>query len=236
MADNNKISYFNRSVQTKSIPIIIYCSTQQEGLNTINRLMECTEKDVLSKEYGKIIIGGYYLKCFVIGSKKKSYDISKGLFFADLKIVTDYPAWTKEISYSFEQGGESGKNLDYSYDFPYDFTSPSNVKSLNNIGFAESDFKMIIYGEVTNPVIYVGNNGYSLNCYIASGQYITIDSKEKTIVLTKQDGTKENYFSKRNKTNYIFQKIPSGVNSVNWVGSFIFDIVLYEERSEPKWI
>lgn len=65
---------------------------------------------------------------------------------------------------------------------------------------------------------------------------VSIDSIAKTILLTKRDGTVENHFHQRNRESYIFEKIPAGSNIVTWDKTFKFDVVLFEERSEPKWI
>ena len=39
----------------------------------------------------------------------------------------------------------------------------------------------------------------------------------------------------RNKDSYIFEKIQPGTNYVIIDGDFGVDIILMEERSEPKW-
>lgn len=232
---NNKVSYFNKNIQTKTLPIVV--ADNKNGVDSVNKLMECTEKDVLAQQTGRLIVGDYYLKCYVVASKKTNYSLHKGYMNIELALVTEYPMWIKEIKNNFSvPESSSGKNLDFAFDFPYDFTSPSNINELNNLGFADTDFVLNIYGEVTNPVINIGGNSYGINGYIASGEYLTINSKNKTIVLNRQNGTKENMFKNRNKDNYIFQKIPSGQNSVSWSGNFTFDVILLEERSEPKWI
>ncbi len=64
---NNKISSFKRGVVGKSLPIIIVCNTEDEGISVRNRIFETMEKDVLAKKHGTIIIGDYYLKCYITG-------------------------------------------------------------------------------------------------------------------------------------------------------------------------
>jgi hypothetical protein len=53
--------------------------------------------------------------------------------------------------------------------------------------------------------------------------------------VTRNDGTTVNHFNDRNKASYIFEKIPPGNNAITWPGGFGFDVILMEERSEPKW-
>lgn len=233
--ENNKVSNFFRSISTKTLPVVV--ADSEEGYSKINSLMECAEKDVLAQKRGKIYIGEYYLLCYITGSKKTNYAQKKGYMNIELTILTDMPYWVKEINSSFSNSGSSGgKNLDFAFDFPYDFASSSNVKNIVNTSFADADFKIIIYGQATDPSINIGGHSYGVTGHLGMLEYLTIDSKNKTIILTKADGTQVNWFKNRNKNSYIFQKIPSNENAVTWSGDYKFDIVLYEERSEPKWI
>ena len=164
-----------------------------------------------------------------------------------LTVTTDYPQWIKETRISFQKNGSvfsdgseecgSGKrNLDFYVDFPYDYMSEMKGRTLNNTGFVGVNFRLIIYGAAINPVIFISGHAYQVNCQIEENEYLTIDSIAKTILLTKSDGTVENHFHQRNRGSYIFEKIPAGNNIVNWDKTFGFDVVMFEERSEPKWI
>lgn len=246
-SDNNKISSFNKGIVTKAIPIVICCASESEGLMLKNRLLEITEKDVLALKHGRIMIGDYYLKCYITGSKKSNYLLSKKYIETTLTVATDYPKWIKETIASFRKSGSvivkaEGKdaaekrNLDFQVDFPYDYMSEMKGKSLNNTGFTGVNFRLIIYGAAVNPVIYIGGHCYQVDCQVEENEYLTIDSIAKTILLTKQDESVENHFHQRNRESYIFEKIPAGDNAVTWNKTFGFDIVLFEERSEPKWI
>lgn len=247
-SDNNRISAFRMGIATKSVPIIICCSSEEEGLRLKNRLLEYADKDVLALQHGKLIIGDYYLRCYITGSKKSRYLVNKGYLEAALTVTTDYPHWIKEETTSFrtngtvvtENGGQAvaaGKrNLDFHADFPYDYASAMKGKKLGNTGFIGTNFRMIIYGAAVNPAVYIAGHYYQVNCLVDEDEYLTIDSIAKTITLTKRDGTAENCFNDRNRDSYIFQKIPAGDNTVAWNHTFGFDVTLFDERSEPKWI
>lgn len=236
ISNNGRISNFDRGIAQYSLTVVIACKTAEEGIARANDIVECAEKDILAEKEGQLYWGDYYLKCYLIKSKKKRYIERKGYIEIELTIVSDSPAWTKETSKTFgNSDSEEGKNLDYAYDFPYDFTSPNQVRNLINTGFADVDFKIVVYGEATNPSIYIGNHQYAVNTYVASNEYLTIDSRSKTIYVTRQNGEIVNKFKDRNRDSYIFQKIASGESSITWDGGFSFEITLYEERSEPKW-
>ena len=244
-SDNNKISSFKMGIVKKTIPIIICCDSEEQGVLMKNMLMEYAEKDVLALQHGKIIIGDYYLKCYITGSKKGKYLESKGYLTATLTVTTDYPQWVKESTVSFRTDGSvvtntpqetsAKRNFDFNYDFPYDYTSGMRNKTLNNTGFVGTNFKLIIFGAAVNPAVHIAGHTYKVNCEVQAGEHLTIDSLSKTVILTRVDGTEVNEFNHRNRASYIFKEIPSGNNAVTWDGDFGFDVVLLEERSEPKW-
>lgn len=120
-------------------------------------------------------------------------------------------------------------------DFAYNYASELHGNTLNNAGFIGTNFRLIIYGACTTPTIYISGHRYQVNRIVEANEYLTIDSVEKTITLTKRNGEIVNCFNFRDRDSYIFEKIPSGSNVVSWNGDFGFDIVLIEERSEPKW-
>lgn len=235
-SNNGKISNLERGIVEKKIKAVIACKNRDDGIEYLNKIVECCDKDILSNTQGTLYFGDYYTRCYILKSKKSSFIEKKGQIEVELTIVSDNPQWIKEYNSSFSKGsGESGTDLDFPYDFPYDFTSPNTTNYLVNPSFMDADFKIVIYGEVTNPSIHIGGHLYEVNCYVASGEYLTIDSREKTITVTSNNGAITNHFKDRNKSNYIFTKIASGESAVSWGGEFVFDITLYEERSEPKW-
>lgn len=236
VSKNNRISGFTRGVITKSLPVVIACRNEEAGLKIRNKLFEIAEKDVLALQHGKLLIGDYYLKCYITGSKKGEYLKSKRSMNVDLTISTDYPYWVKETTTTFNYWeGSLGTNLDYNRDFPSDYTSNLIGKQLNNTDFVPSNFRLNFYGICENPSVIIGGHEYAVNVSVGANEYLTVDSIEKTIVLTHTDGTKENCFNFRNRDSYIFEKMPSGISNVAG-GNFKFDITLLEERSEPKWI
>ena len=232
---SNKISAMNREVSKRKLPVVIMCETEEKGIAARNRLFEVVEKDVLANKHGRIIIGDYFFKCFVTQSQKKDYLKSKRYMALTLTLTSDFPYWVKETTVCFGAGnkGSGGKNLDFAFDYPFDFYS--ETEELNNTGFVGSNFRMVIYGACTNPKVYVSGHLYQVDCDVGASEYLTIDSVSKKIYLTANDGTTTNVFNLRNKDSYIFEKIKPGINAVMIEGDFGVDITLLEERSEPKW-
>ena len=235
----NRIASIDYAVSKRKLPITIICNTEEEGIRARNRLMEVTEKDVLAMKHGRIIIGDFYFRCFVTKSEKKQSQLSRRHMELTLTLTSDFPYWIKESLMQFGNRiaveGETGKNLDYAHDIPYDFSSGFNKRDLVNTGFVGTHFKLIIYGAVSNPTVYIGGHEYTVNCDIEANEYLTIDSLSKKVFLTGNKGEITNKFNDRNKDSYIFEKIKPGSNAVSWKGDFGFDVLLMEERSEPKW-
>ncbi len=232
----NMISSLKKAVQTRKLPIVIMCATEEEGIAARNKLFETFEKDVLALQPGQIIIGDYYFRCYVTKSTKNVYQRSKRHMELTLTLTSDHPYWINESLKSFGVSSETGEGLDYTFDYSFDYFTDTASTELNNTNFVASAFRLIIYGACINPTITIGGHTYQVDCTVADGEYLTIDSTTKRIFVTKNDGTIVNHFNDRNKNSYVFQKIPSGKNAVTWTGDFGFDVILMEERSEPKWI
>lgn len=233
---NNKITGFERGVTKRSLPVVIICEDEASGIAARNRLYEVTERDVLARQPGKIIVGAYYYRCFIVKSQKSDYLRTKRMMVDTLTTLSDNPYWVRESVYSFapDPGGGSGY-LDHPYDYPFDYSNRSASNELNNSGFSNSKFQIHIFGAVSNPSVSIGGHIYGVNCTVEEGDYLTIDSLEKKIYLTASDGRQANVFAYRLRQSYVFEPIKPGVNTVAWDGSFTFDVTLLEERSEPKW-
>lgn len=234
---NERIASLDYAVSTRKLPVIIMCQTEAEGLAARNRLHEVMEKDVLAFQPGRIIIGDYYFKCFVTKSQKKAYQTTGRYMSVTLTLTTDQPYWIRETAYVFMAGSaaKSASDLDYPYTYPHDWYNDQQNSEINNQGFVPSNFRLMVNGACSHPTVYIGSHAYKVSCDVSEGEYLTIDSVSKTATLTAKDGTQTNVFNLRDKDSYIFEKIPSGKSSVAWSGDFNFEIVLLEERSEPKW-
>ena len=94
----------------------------------------------------------------------------------------------------------------------------------------------MIFGPVVNPQITIGKNIYMVNIILEGAEYLTIDTRTKTIIKTMANGDAVNAFHCRKKGSAFFGKIEPGMNRVSWTGKFVFSVSIYDERSEPKWI
>lgn len=236
---NSRISRFFRGVTNRKIPLVVYCATDEEAIRVKNRLLELAETDIEAKLPGKVFVGDYYTNGFITASKKSDYLINKRLCGIDLTFTSDDPAWYREQVYYFVPGSDDqmsgGSGTDYAYDYPYDYAMYFKGRSIASDAVGSSAFRLLIYGTVENPSVTIGANTYTVNAKVGAGETLLVDSLAKTITLINASGQKINCFDKRSRENYIFEPIPSGMNTVSWSGNFGFELTVIEKRSEPRW-
>ncbi len=227
-----KLSAFNKQPSKKNLPFLIFGPDTRA---TANKMHEIFEKDILAIIPGKLYCGDFYLRGYFYSSNKSEY-LRKDVMRGSLQFITDQNFWIKEDKYLFrlsDEAAQGGHGYDYGY--PYDYASSVNVQDLYNTGFIDTNFEMVIYGPVSQPVITVSGHSYEVNVNLIANEYLTINSADKTIVRTTARGEKVNEFSHRSLDSYVFQKMPKGVNKVVTNAPFNYDITLLLERSEPVW-
>ena len=235
---NNRISRFYMGTKNRKLPLVVKCNSDEEAVAVKNRLHELAEADIETRIPGKIFVGDYYTNGFITASKKSEYLITKRLCYIELTLTSDDPAWYRENTYPFAPGtgGAIGNGgTDYPYDYSYDYALSMNGKKIVCDSVRGSAFRLLIYGEATNPSVVIGGHVYSINGTIGKGETLLIDSLSKTITLTTALGNKVNWFYNRGRKDYIFEPIPAGQNTVSWIGTFGFDLTVIEKRSEPRW-
>lgn len=234
---NDRISGFKKGIVSKTIPIVLKCDSESEGLRLRNRLFEVFEKDVIAKKHGKIHIGKYYLRCYITGTSKTQYLTNKNYMVVSATVQTDVAEWIKETTIECEMPSlDDTYYLDSNYDYEIDYQNQFVSASITNEGLVPSNFILEIKGYVVNPTLYICGHKYSVNTTVKAGETLVIDSLNKTIVLNKGSES-VNCFMDRGKGSYIFEKIPNGVCTISSPNENLkFTLTLFEERSEPKWI
>ena len=236
---NDRISRFHMSTRSRKIPLVVKGKTDDEAVKTLNRLHELAEADIVAKIPGKIFVGDYYTNGYITASAKSNYLLKKTICNIELTLTSDDPAWYRERTYVFVSGEEATIGIggtDYPYDYAYDYVLALKGKKVANNAVGESAFRLLIYGEVTNPSVIIGGHTYTVNGTVGQGETLLIDGISKTITLTTASGNKINWFDKRGREGYIFAPLPAGQHTASWSGNFGFDLTVIEKRSEPRWI
>lgn len=243
---NNKITKFKRTIVEKTIPFKFRVTDDSKAAEIKNKFFEHFEVDILTFSKGYFEINGYKFYCFCNKSSKSEYGRYQGFMTLELGIVTDNGFWIKENSISFNydrnSDGDDDYNdgLNYPYNYPYNYSKGDITKYVDSDLLTTGDFRIIVYGYAVNPRITIGDKHYAVNVEVKDKECLVIDSQEKTIYKIQEDGSILKCYDKRVRPkelgNNIFDGIESGRNVVTWNRSFVFDVVLIDARSEPKWI
>lgn len=234
---NGKIVAFNKGIVEKSIPIIIKADTPERAAELKNKITEFADRDIFALQPGKIVINGYYMQGYLYENIKSNYLIDAAYSEHKLKFVTDNPYWIKEHPFYFNASKiTSNNNKRYVNKYAYRYANGLNNTYLINENYAECNFRMNIYGPCVKPSVYIGGYEYHVDVILGAGEYLEIDSAAETATKILTSGVKVNVFHYRSFENSVFHPIQVGRQEVFWDGKFDFDLILFEERSEPKWL
>ncbi len=167
---------------------------------------------------------------------KSNYLIDAAYSEHKLKFVTDNPYWIKEHPFYFKASKiTSTNNKRYANKYAYRYANGLNNTYITNEHYAECNFHMNIYGPCVKPSVYIGRHEYHVDAILEAGERLEIDSAAETVTKVMNSGKRVNMFHYRSFGNTVFQPIQTGKQNIFWDGKFDFDLILFEERSEPKW-
>lgn len=243
----NRVSNFRKAIKEFSVQVAVLCDftiprdeRESEWRAAVNHLMEVFEVDVLDEQEGRLYSDtGYYMNCMVIGSTKSDWKMGLPFMFNTLKVLAKHPVWIKEEKKSFipvVEETQSDGFLDYEYDYMYDFSAPSVGSVIWQVDhYAPCEFLMTIFGEAADPRVVINGHPYQIYTTLLANEYLQIDSRNNKIIKYLANGTRQNIYDLRAKSESVFEPITPGNIAVSWPGSYGFDLTLYLERSEPRW-
>ena len=196
------------------------------------------EKDIAAVKAGTLKYGQWYLPGYFTNKKTNGFYKCSNSIKMTLEFITDVDKWRRENHFTYRVNDEAveERGLGYSYGYPYDFLSSINAQNLYNHSYTDSNFILNVYGPAINPAVTIAGSVYKVETELLKNEYLTINTKDKTIIKTAVKGEKVNEYANRSLDSYIFKKIPVGMNSVAVTPNCNFDIIVIEERSEPTWI
>lgn len=236
LGGGGKITNIRKDLEERTLTLSIVNYGVENYEEAIDYLHEVTDIDVLKKTPGRLHVGDMYLNCYVTASEKSEWEPEAGYIDVSLTLAVEYPMWVGENPYTFHSFGVSStNNKRYPRRYPYRYANGMNSTYIINPHFANSNFKLIIYGPVVNPMVTIGGVSYLVNAILEEGEYLVIDSRSRTIIKVKKNGEQENLYHNRQKGRNFFRKVAPGRQPISWTGKFNFDLIIYEERGEPKW-
>lgn len=232
----NIINRFYKGIAEKGISISIFADSADEFEDIMLNLHNVTEYDVINNTPGRLYVNGYYLECFFISKDYSEYEEAFYAIEISATIVAPNPLWIMEYEYVF-RGADATDNVGKKYPHRYAYRYPNGLKdtTVQNHYITDCNFSLYVFGPILNPQIIIGKYTYLVNVLLETGEYMIINSRDKTVKKIMNNGTVVNIFDYRDKKNSVFRKISPGKNQIRWSGKFDFTLKLYEERSEPKW-
>ena len=231
LSDGLNLSSFSRKRKETSLPGFVFGENRKDLLN---RMVDVFERDILSETPGTIFINGYYTKGYFVCFEKSGYTRSGSIDFS-LKFISTSKKWISETKHLFNLTDKSAADSkSYPGKYAYRYGTSVATSHIVNPSSAASDFKMVINGPVVNPSVTIGENTYLVYITLEEGEYLEINSVEKTIYKLSKYGERINVFHCRQKKQTFFNKIASGRQDVKAPVGISVEITLYEERSEPK--
>ena len=169
-------------------------------------------------------------------SKKTGW---KGYVYSEVEITFQAPAleWIREVKKSFfpQEEKASISGMDFPFDFSFDFAADKRgVEQWDVEHITSSDFRMTIFGPCINPRILINGYPYEVIATLEKNEYMVIDSIEQTVTKYMENGTAVNMFDYRGYDYSVFEKISSGLLTLNWSGDFGFDLILFLKRREAR--
>lgn len=238
------IAGFTKTVSTKDLVLHIGDKTESIRNNAIDEFNSVIESDIYDGVAGKIWVGDWFTYGYIVAANNEKWQYGTPIVKKTITLAREQDSWYRKIvKKSYEENVihvdvESWcKNYESCYDYKYDYMTDFDTSvQLVNPDALPSNFILTIQGPAERPEIHIGDKVVQFNLDVPDGASLQINSMTKTAILTFIDGRKFNAFGSRNPDYYLFERIPSGINAVTWNGSFVWEITLIEERSEPRWL
>lgn len=227
-----KVGGFRKKAKVFEL-VLDFIGTKEEREEEANHLFETTEADIINKVIGKLIYNGYEIQCYIIENKYVGKTERTRVVRREVKVYAPYPFWIKKKEYIFKYSDiTSTNNKNYPLKYPYRYANGMKIVNVQNDAIDSAHFILRLYGPAVNPMITIAGNPYTVHAVVEAGEYIEINSLEKTVIKKMVTGTEVNLFHYKGKK--LFRKILPGQHVVQ-CGSFDFDLIIFEERSEPRW-
>lgn len=248
------IAGFTKRTQSKSLVLHIAAKTQAIRNNAIDQFNSAIEADIYNGTPGKIWLGEWYTYGYIVAAKNEKWQYSTPVVKKTITLAREQDSWYRTIvkkSYEADtivvEPEAWCKNYEDGYDFGvagctafpngYDYMADFDTRvELVNPDSLPSNFVLTIEGPAERPEINIGDNVIQFNWNVPDGAHLVVDATKKTTMAYLADGSEVNVFGARNPDYYIFERMPSGINTVTWNGAFNWEITLIEERSEPRWL
>lgn len=236
-----RLNNFRRSKTDFPFSVVI----TSDNMDDYDKFCDIFTEDIMAESPGYFLMNGWRLDCYVVKADHKFYG-HKDRVIAFNAISTS-EAWTRENTTSYDGtigGSSSGEDYgrDYSYTdglmgrgYDYGYSTSDNGSGVVTLSGDGNGYEILIYGAVTNPVVYLNNYPIKVNITLGANERLKIVSNgsEKSIEVLDSAGNATNAFVYRDKEYSPFIEI--GERTEITYGEVRFDFTTIERRSEPTW-
>ena len=223
-----------------TIPIqLAFTGSLARREHMIQELHRAFTKDRIELNPGMILFNGWQLKGFMI-SEKVYPDRDNESTLNDVSFYAPVPYWEKEERFHFYKNSEIAIETQTG-DYPFEYQEldynrdKKGIARFTNPSGAPADYLLRVYGPINYPKIEINRREISVRTLLEAGEYLEIDSRNRTVITTRLKGDKVNQFHFRDLEHDIFQMIDPGQNDVTWNGNFEMDLYLRYRRDYPEW-
>lgn len=208
------------------------------------RLYRTLEADAVNARAGTLSWHGFELSAIPVASSLDAWWFDDGIEERTVTLLVPRPLWCRDTVWQFgivDTGGAESTDLDYEFDYRHDWAAQKVTNRTVDVRtMGESEFRLVVYGPATDPRVTIAGNRYEVGISVPKGSRLELDTRDRTIRLIGQAGDVTNCYAQRTRGvrgggSYAFQPLPRGVLEVLADGSFAFDVLIHDERTEPAW-
>ncbi len=225
--------------EARKVSINAWFSDQSEA----DLLRRIADYDMLNNTPGTIHCGDWFQRAYIAGYEPS--DITKWHHQEDIDVILLDGQWGKWNNLTLWPTADDPTTdyLDLPTDTPFDLMPPSAINSIVNDSILPSPIKLTFFGAAVNPYILIGSNRYELKTTISTGARVVVDGSvwPRTITMISAYGDVTDAFAAgvrgdgEGSGNYIFEKLKSGYNIVQWSGSFGVDVAWLTQEGGLPW-
>lgn len=193
---------------------------------------------------GYLFVNNWYANTQLVEIKFNNYTKRDWFIELELTFHSDDWTWYKDTKIDYNPSLYQEQHIDLWREYrnyrgyPYGYESNANLNFNIQASFgdyAKAHAIIRLYGNSTNPFISDGiKRGADVT--LLDGDYLEINTKNKTVILHKANGYSESVFEKRmmSSDGSMFQNLLLPCTILATKGQK-FDMVISEERSSPLW-
>jgi len=213
----------------------------KEELNKITSILSWQFE---RNQEGYLFVNDWYANTQLVEVKFNNYTKRDWFIELELTFHSDDWTWYKDTKVDYNPSLYQEQHIDLWREYrnyrgyPYGYESNANLNFNIQASFgdyAKAHAIIRLYGNSTNPFISDGiKRGADVN--LLDGDYLEINTKNKTVILHRANGYCESVFEKRmmSSDGSMFQNLLLPCTILATKGQK-FDMVISEERSSPLW-